>query len=181
MGDWLGTGRIATHLREYLPFEEARIFARGLGLKSQSEWDALARSGGLRSELHFDGGNCRCEKFEIDPRAVLPTLPEALPLLGRRRQGSLEDLRHLDAPSEDIQAKITNMSETAKTNSKIANPSKRCSPAVAPWNRNAVSKNRPMAKVDDIICAGWAVVIWRTCPHEDHALSDQHRAAFAVS
>src|SRR5262245_46696781 len=30
-----------------LPFEEARILARSLNLKSQSEWDALARSGKL--------------------------------------------------------------------------------------------------------------------------------------
>jgi superfamily II DNA or RNA helicase len=44
MGDWLGTGTIATHLREYLPFEEARVLAWTLNLKSQSEWDALARS-----------------------------------------------------------------------------------------------------------------------------------------
>jgi hypothetical protein len=51
MGDWLGTGTIATHLREYLPFEEARIYARGLGLKSQAEWDDLARSGKLRADV----------------------------------------------------------------------------------------------------------------------------------
>jgi superfamily II DNA or RNA helicase len=51
MGDWLGTRRVATHLREYLSFEEARVIARGLGLKSQSEWDALARSGGLPDDI----------------------------------------------------------------------------------------------------------------------------------
>src|SRR5262249_44143807 len=51
MGDWLGTGTIATHLREYLPFEEARIYARELGLKSQAEWDDLARSGKLRADV----------------------------------------------------------------------------------------------------------------------------------
>jgi len=38
MGNWLGTGIIASYLREYRPFEEARAFARGLGLKSQTEW-----------------------------------------------------------------------------------------------------------------------------------------------
>jgi superfamily II DNA or RNA helicase len=37
-GDWLGTGTIAPMLREYLPFEEAREFVRGLGLKGQAEW-----------------------------------------------------------------------------------------------------------------------------------------------
>jgi hypothetical protein len=51
MGDWLGTGTIATHLREYPPFEEARILARSLNLKSQSEWDVLARSGKLPPAL----------------------------------------------------------------------------------------------------------------------------------
>jgi superfamily II DNA or RNA helicase len=44
MGDWLGTGTIATHLRKYLPLAEARTVARSLGLKSQAEWDAYARS-----------------------------------------------------------------------------------------------------------------------------------------
>ena len=37
-GDWLGTGNIANFLREYRSFEEARIFARNLGLKSGEEW-----------------------------------------------------------------------------------------------------------------------------------------------
>jgi hypothetical protein len=47
MGDWLGTGTIATHLREYLTFDEARALARTLGLKSQREWDVRTRSGRL--------------------------------------------------------------------------------------------------------------------------------------
>ena len=38
MGDWLGTGTVATHLRKYRSFKEARAFVRGLGLKSQAEW-----------------------------------------------------------------------------------------------------------------------------------------------
>jgi superfamily II DNA or RNA helicase len=38
LGDWLGTNKIATHLREYLPFEEARSFVRLLKLKGQHEW-----------------------------------------------------------------------------------------------------------------------------------------------
>jgi superfamily II DNA or RNA helicase len=38
MGDWLGTGIVATHLREYRPFQKARAFARRLGLKSGAEW-----------------------------------------------------------------------------------------------------------------------------------------------
>src|SRR5262249_30654704 len=35
-GDWLGTGTIWTALREYRSFEEARAFARSLGLKSSA-------------------------------------------------------------------------------------------------------------------------------------------------
>ena len=37
-GDWLGTGTIASYLREYRDFNEARTFIHGLGLKSQTEW-----------------------------------------------------------------------------------------------------------------------------------------------
>jgi predicted helicase len=51
MGDWLGTGMVATHLREYRRFEEARAFARSLKMKSQSEWDTLAKSGNLPTDL----------------------------------------------------------------------------------------------------------------------------------
>lgn len=39
-GDWLGTGRCAV----FRPFEEAREFARSLGLKSQVEWNAWRKS-----------------------------------------------------------------------------------------------------------------------------------------
>jgi superfamily II DNA or RNA helicase len=51
MGDWLGTGTIATHLRQYRPFEEARTFVHGLGLKSQSEWNSFATSVQLPVDL----------------------------------------------------------------------------------------------------------------------------------
>ncbi len=37
-GDWLGTGTLAVSNRTFLPFEAAREFARGLGLKSMDEW-----------------------------------------------------------------------------------------------------------------------------------------------
>jgi hypothetical protein len=37
-GDWLGSGRIADQLHEYLPFKKARAFARRLHLKSKVEW-----------------------------------------------------------------------------------------------------------------------------------------------
>jgi superfamily II DNA or RNA helicase len=43
MGDWLGTGAIATNLREYLPFREARAFVRKLKLVSSTEWRAFCK------------------------------------------------------------------------------------------------------------------------------------------
>jgi len=45
MGDWLGTGTIAAHLREYRSFKDARAFVRRLGLKSQGEWNEYCQSG----------------------------------------------------------------------------------------------------------------------------------------
>jgi len=43
MGDWLGTGRIADQFKEYLPFHEARQFARTLNLKTIIEWRAYCK------------------------------------------------------------------------------------------------------------------------------------------
>jgi hypothetical protein len=37
-GDWLGTGKIATSQRRYLPFREARAFAHSLRLTSGRQW-----------------------------------------------------------------------------------------------------------------------------------------------
>ena len=56
MGDWLGTETIAPHLREYRSFNQARAFARGLGLRSQIEWrrfckGALPVSGTLPPDI----------------------------------------------------------------------------------------------------------------------------------
>lgn len=42
-GDWLGTGTVATHLRQYRPFHRARAFARRLKLNSQTEWTAFCK------------------------------------------------------------------------------------------------------------------------------------------
>ena len=44
-GDWLGTGRVANQFRQYRPFKKARVFVRGLGLKSVEEWTAYCKSG----------------------------------------------------------------------------------------------------------------------------------------
>jgi superfamily II DNA or RNA helicase len=37
-GDWFGTGTVATYMRNYRPFTEARAWIRGLGLTGQKEW-----------------------------------------------------------------------------------------------------------------------------------------------
>lgn len=50
-GDWLGTGRIATRLKVFRPFNEAREFTRSLKLKNFSEWQAFLRSGELPGDI----------------------------------------------------------------------------------------------------------------------------------
>jgi hypothetical protein len=40
MGDWLGTGNIAPKDRRFRPFVAARRFARSLGFRSRTEWNA---------------------------------------------------------------------------------------------------------------------------------------------
>jgi hypothetical protein len=37
-GDWLGTGSIASYLKKYRTFKDARAFVRSLQLKSKAEW-----------------------------------------------------------------------------------------------------------------------------------------------
>lgn len=41
-GDWLGTGTVASYLRDYRPFKDARKFIHSLGLKSRNEWEAYS-------------------------------------------------------------------------------------------------------------------------------------------
>ena len=43
-GHWLGTDFVANQLREYRVFDEARNYAKLLGLKNQLEWRRYARS-----------------------------------------------------------------------------------------------------------------------------------------
>ena len=46
-GDWLGTGAIATHLRKYRTFSEARTFVQQLNFKNFKEWQTYTfRSSG---------------------------------------------------------------------------------------------------------------------------------------
>jgi hypothetical protein len=44
-GDWLGTGNISNQNREFLPFEEARTFARNLNLNGRTTWREWCKSG----------------------------------------------------------------------------------------------------------------------------------------
>ena len=55
-GDWLGTGSVSARLREYRSFQEAREFARALGLRSGSEWrgfckGTMPRKGNLPEDI----------------------------------------------------------------------------------------------------------------------------------
>ncbi len=38
MGEWLGTGTVASQLRVYRSFKEARAFVHKLNLKGETEW-----------------------------------------------------------------------------------------------------------------------------------------------
>jgi superfamily II DNA or RNA helicase len=51
MGDWLGTHRVATHRRRYLPFKKARSYVHGLMLKSQAEWRTYCKSGNIPDDI----------------------------------------------------------------------------------------------------------------------------------
>jgi superfamily II DNA or RNA helicase len=57
-GDWLGTGRVATHKRKYLPFEEAREYVRSLKLNSQTAWRIWVKT------------NARLDNIPADPIRV---------------------------------------------------------------------------------------------------------------
>jgi hypothetical protein len=56
LGDWLGTGTVATFLRDYQLFEEARAFARTLDLKSSTEWLEYCKTGKLPSDIPANPG-----------------------------------------------------------------------------------------------------------------------------
>jgi len=45
MGDFLGTGTVSTHHRQYLKFNDARKFAHSLKLKNRDEWEQYRKSG----------------------------------------------------------------------------------------------------------------------------------------
>lgn len=47
MGDWLGTGFVATSKRKFLSYRKAKAVVRNLGIKSQNEWSLYVKSGKL--------------------------------------------------------------------------------------------------------------------------------------
>jgi len=57
MGDWLGTGTVAPHLRAYRSFSRARKWVRSLGLKSEMEWRAFCKSGELPKDIPANPNN----------------------------------------------------------------------------------------------------------------------------
>jgi hypothetical protein len=62
MGDWLGTGVVASQLRQYRSFEDARSFARALVLKSRAGWKAFAQSGQLPPDIPANPWNTYKDK-----------------------------------------------------------------------------------------------------------------------
>ena len=51
MGDWLGTGTVASQFIKYRPFKDARKFARNLNLKNANEWRIFTKSGKLPEDI----------------------------------------------------------------------------------------------------------------------------------
>ena len=51
--DWLGNGR-RSYLRQWRPFQAARTWARSLGLKSGTYWNALSKATGLPEDIPQD-------------------------------------------------------------------------------------------------------------------------------
>jgi len=54
LGDFLGTGRIADHLKKYRPFEDAKKFIRDLKINSISEWRHYIKSGKKPEDIPSD-------------------------------------------------------------------------------------------------------------------------------
>ena len=51
MGDWLGTGAVASRDRQYRSFQAARAFVRSKGLTKLREWKTFCRSGGKPDDI----------------------------------------------------------------------------------------------------------------------------------
>ena len=73
MGDFLGTGYVATSLRKYRSFKEARKYARSLNLKSYEEWREHTKSPGFPTDFHKDPIRFYKDKGWIDVSDFLGT------------------------------------------------------------------------------------------------------------
>jgi hypothetical protein len=51
VGDFLGTGTVASYNKQFRSFTEAREFARALNLKAQKEWEAYCKSGNKPDDI----------------------------------------------------------------------------------------------------------------------------------
>jgi hypothetical protein len=51
MGDWLGTGRIATQAMNYKIYEDARKYIHSLKIKTSTEWELYAKSGNRPTDI----------------------------------------------------------------------------------------------------------------------------------
>ena len=51
VGDFLGTGKVASQLIKYRPFKEARKFARSLKLKKRGEWNNFYKKNKLPTDI----------------------------------------------------------------------------------------------------------------------------------
>ena len=51
LGDWLGTGIIASYNKQFRPFKEAREFVRELNLKDWIEWQEYCKSGNKPDDI----------------------------------------------------------------------------------------------------------------------------------
>ncbi len=63
-GDWLGTGRTANQDRRFLPFQEAREFARSLHLADAEEWKRYIATVGLPEDIPTNPNIKYSEQFK---------------------------------------------------------------------------------------------------------------------
>jgi len=56
-GDWLGTGKVANHLRSYRSFDQARVYVHSLKLKSREDWNKYCQSGLKPLDIPASPGN----------------------------------------------------------------------------------------------------------------------------
>lgn len=89
--DFLGTGRVATYRREFLPFAEARTFARALNLDRAGDWPRYCSG-----EIVVPGMSPRPDNVPSDPRFTYRTTGWA----------GMKDWLGLGAPVEVLPSKF---------------------------------------------------------------------------